>query len=53
MATTYTIKIKTVSAYCSYDVEYVRKLFDNFIKEYEDPKTGLKFESTEIEIHRK
>lgn len=50
MATVYKIKIKTVSAFCAYDKEYIKKIFEKFIKEYKDDATKLGFENTEIEV---
>lgn len=50
MATIYDIKVKTVSPFCAYDEKYVTEMFSKFLKEYRDPKTGLRFESTEIEV---
>lgn len=52
MATVYKIKIETVSPFCNYPEEYIKKMFEKFLKEYEDEKTGLGFESTEIEVER-
>lgn len=52
MATVYKIKIKTVSAFASYDEKYIEKMFEKFLKEYKDEKTNLGFESTEIEVER-
>ncbi len=53
MATIYNIKIKTVSAFSAYDEEYIKKMFDKFLKDYKDEKTNLGFENTEIEVERK
>lgn len=52
MATIYNIEIKTVSAFCAFDEEYMEKMFHKFLKEYRDEETGLGFENTEIEIVR-
>lgn len=52
MATIYNINIKTVSAFCSYDEEYIKKMFEKFLKDYKDEKTKLGFESTEIDVQR-
>lgn len=52
MATVYSIKIKTVSAFCAYDEKYMKKMFEEFLKKYKDKKTRLGFESTEIEVER-
>jgi hypothetical protein len=53
MATIYEIKIKTVSPFCAYNEKYIMDMFDKFLKEYKDKKTGLGFESTEIVVVRK
>lgn len=50
MATVYKIKIKTVSPFVAYDEEYVKKIFEDFLKTYRDKETKLGFESTEIEV---
>ena len=52
MATIYNIKIKTVSAFAAYDEEYVKKMFEKFLRDYRDPKNRMKFESTEIEVEK-
>jgi hypothetical protein len=52
MATIYNIKIKTVSAFCAYDEQYVKEMFEKFLKEYKDEKNSLGFEGTEIEVER-
>ena len=33
MATIYNIKIKTVSAFCRYNEQYVQEMFEKFLKE--------------------
>ena len=53
MATIYNIKIKTVSPFCAYDEDYMKKMFMKFLKEYRDRDTGLRFESSEVEIESK
>lgn len=53
MATLYTIKIKTVSAYVNYDEKYMTEMFEKFLKEYKDKDTKLGFEATEVEVERK
>lgn len=53
MATVYNVKIKTVSAFVAHDEKYVQKMFEKFLKEYKDEKTGLGFENTEVEVERK
>lgn len=53
MATVYDIKIKTVSPFCSFDEEYVKRMFKEFLKSYKDKNTGLQFESTEVEVKRR
>ena len=53
MATIYNIKIETVSAFQSYPEKKIKELFEKFIKEYKDDKTGLGFESTKIEVVKK
>lgn len=53
MATIYEIKIKTVSPFIAYNELYMKEMFEKFLKDYRDPKTGLKFENTEIEVERK
>lgn len=50
MATIYNIKIKTVSAFCAYDEEYIENMFKKFLAEYRDEDTNLGFESIEIEM---
>jgi hypothetical protein len=52
MATIYEIKIKTVSPFCNYTEEYIKELFEKFLKEYKDKESGLSFESTEVEVER-
>tara|TARA_R110000868_G_scaffold90534_1_gene251209 strand:+ start:664 stop:825 length:162 start_codon:yes stop_codon:yes gene_type:complete len=52
MATLYEVKIKTVSAYCAYDEEYMQKMFEKFLKEYRDKDNGMGFENTKIEVKR-
>jgi len=52
MATIYNIKIKTVSAFCAYDEEYMENMFKKFLDEYRDPDNKLGFESTEVEVER-
>ena len=52
MATIYNIKIETVSAFCAYDEEYIKEMFEKFLREYKDKETGLGFENTEIEVER-
>jgi len=52
MATIYEIKIKTVSAFASYDEKYIQDMFQKFLEEYKDEKTKLGFENTEIEVER-
>jgi hypothetical protein len=52
MATIYKVKIKTVSPWISFNEEYMEKMFEKFLKEYKDEKTGLGFECTEIEVKR-
>ena len=52
MATIYKIKIKTVSAFINYNEDYIKKMFEKFLKDYRDPKNKLGFESTEIEVER-
>lgn len=53
MATTYNIKIKTVSPFASYPKEYVKEMFENFLANYRDENTSLGFEGTEIEVEKK
>jgi len=52
MATVYNIKIKTVSPFCSYDEEYMERMFYKFLTEYRDEKNRLGFESTAIDVER-
>ena len=52
MATVYKIKIKTVSTFCNYDEKTMTEIFEKFLKDYKDEKTGLGFENTEIDIER-
>lgn len=53
MATVYEIKVKTVSAFCSYSKSQVTEIFEKFLKEYKDKNTGLGFEATEIDVNIK
>lgn len=50
MATVYEIKIKTVSPWCRYDKEHMKQMFEKFLSEYRAQITGMKFESTEVEV---
>lgn len=50
MATVYEIKIKTVSAFCSYSKTQVTEIFEKFFKEYKDKNTRLGFEATEVDV---
>lgn len=50
MATIYKIKIKTVSPFISYTEEQVKEIIIELLKQYQDNTTGLKFESTEVEV---
>lgn len=52
MATIYKIKIKTVSAWTAYNEDYMKKMFEKFLKEYRDKDTHLGFECTKIEVER-
>jgi nucleotidyltransferase/DNA polymerase involved in DNA repair len=52
MATVFEIKIKTVSAFASYNEKYIKEMFAKFLKEYKDEKTHLGFENTEVEVKR-
>ena len=52
MATIYKINIKTVSPWSAYPKEYVEEMFKKFLDEYKDPKTGLGFEGTEVEVEK-
>jgi len=52
MATVYKVKIKTVSAFVAHDEAHVTEIFEKFLKDYRDPKTGLGFEATEIDVER-
>lgn len=52
MATMYKIKIKTVSPFMNWDEDYMIKMFEIFLRDYEDDMTGMKFESTEIKVER-
>lgn len=52
MATLYKIKIKTVSPFMNWDEKYMTDMFKEFLKNYEDPMTGMKFESTEVKVKR-
>lgn len=52
MATLYKIKIKTVSPFINYNEGHITEIIDKFLKEYRDPKTGLGFEGTEIDVER-
>jgi len=50
MATVYEVKIKTVSAFCSYEEKDVKKIFEKFLEKYKDDRTGLGFESSKVEV---
>lgn len=50
MATVYNIKIKTTSAFVNYPEKEIEEVFLKFINNYQDDKTKLGFESTEIEV---
>lgn len=50
MATIYSIKIKTVSAFVNYNESEIKEIFQSFIKKYRHETTGLGFESTEIDV---
>lgn len=52
MATVYKIDIKTTSAFKSYSENYVKEMFEKFLKEYRDEKTGLGFECTKVEVKK-
>lgn len=52
MATVYNIKIKTVSPFIAYTEKNMEEILNKLIKDYRDPKTGMKFESTEIKVER-
>jgi hypothetical protein len=52
MATVYKIQIKTVSPFINYSEDYVAEMFERFLKDYKDPQTEMKFESTEIDVER-
>ena len=52
MATLYEIEIKTVSPFCAYNEEYMKKMLEKFFKEYKDENNKLGFESTEIKVKR-
>lgn len=41
MATIYNVKIKTVSAFVNYPEKEVKQIFDEFLKKYRNPETGL------------
>lgn len=53
MATIYKIEVKTVSPFIAYDEKYIKEMFQKFLKEYRDKKTGMKFESTEVKVERR
>lgn len=50
MATVYKIEIETTSAWVSCSEKQVKEMFDEFLKEYKDEKTGKGFECAEIEV---
>jgi hypothetical protein len=50
MATVYKIEIETVSAFVAYPEEEVKKILEEFLKNYKDKKTRLGFESTEVKV---
>ena len=52
MATVYSVKIKTVSAFVNYDEEYMKKMFEKFLSDYKDESNQLGFEATEVEVER-
>lgn len=53
MATVYNVKIKTVSAFNSYNEKYIENMFSKFLDKYRDEKTNLGFENTEIKVEKK
>ena len=53
MATVYKIKIKTVSAWVSYDEKAVKDMIERSIKECKDKDGKPVFENTEITVERK
>lgn len=52
MATVYEIKINTVSPFVNYKEDFIKKIFEKFLREYKDEFTNGTFESTEIEVKR-
>jgi len=48
MATLYRFDVKCVSAFCAYDKEFVEKLIENALKDFQDKETGLKLESINV-----
>ena len=52
MATVYKINITTTSAFVNYNEEYVKKMFENFLKDYKDDFTQLGFENTEVVVEK-
>lgn len=52
MATVYEIKINTTSAFVSYREDFIKELFEKFVRDYKDEFTNGKFESTEVEVKR-
>jgi hypothetical protein len=52
MATVYKIEIKTVSLHCNYHPDYIEKIFKDFLRDFKDGDTGLKFTNTEIKVER-
>lgn len=52
MATIYNIQIKTVSPFVNYTEQEIENLFKQFLLDYKNPTTGLKFESTEIIVEK-
>lgn len=50
MATIYKIKIKTVSPFLSYSEDQIKEIVTKLLGQYQDKTTGLKFESTEVEV---
>lgn len=50
MATVYNIKIKTVSPWCRYGTEQVKKIVEKLFNEYANEDTQQRFENTEVSV---
>ncbi len=52
MATVYKIEIETVSPWCSFKEDYLKEMFEKFLKEYKDDKNKMGFENTTVSVKK-